>query len=161
MRSSKIKVLNNNVHAGDTNLVRSKDYNNLQDDVAALYTGTIDSTTRDAIRGYKVYTALLTQVGGNAPVATIIENTIGNIVWSRNNTGMYYATLLNAFPQTKTFLNSGPPYNDLDSRVFIWSSVDYVTLKSTRIGSDGDGGFQGIPSDGYLTNQPVEIRVYS
>ena len=39
-------------------------------------------------RPYKVYTALLTQSGTNAPVATVLENTLGGeIVWSRINPG--------------------------------------------------------------------------
>ncbi len=51
---------------------------------------------------YRVYTALLTQTGTNAPVATVLENTIGNIVWTRNTVGQYMGTLAGAFPVNKT-----------------------------------------------------------
>lgn len=51
---------------------------------------------------YKVYTALLTQTGTDAPVATILENTLGNIVWTRINPGQYMGTLAGAFTTNKT-----------------------------------------------------------
>ena len=38
---------------------------------------------------YKVYTALLTQSGTNAPVATVLENTLGEITFSYENQGIY------------------------------------------------------------------------
>jgi hypothetical protein len=44
-------------------------------------------------RPYKVYTALLTQTGTAAPVATVLENTFaGTPSWSRFNTGGYLLT---------------------------------------------------------------------
>lgn len=52
---------------------------------------------------YKVYTALLTQTGTNAPVATVLENTLGgDIIWSYSNVGEYHGTLTGAFPQNHT-----------------------------------------------------------
>lgn len=42
---------------------------------------------------YKVYTALLTQSGTDAPVATVLENTLGDIVWTRDSVGIYRGTL--------------------------------------------------------------------
>ena len=39
----------------------------------AQFEDLVDST----YKGYKVYTALLTQTGTNAPVATVLENTLG------------------------------------------------------------------------------------
>lgn len=42
---------------------------------------------------YLVYTALLTQTGTNAPVATVLENTLGGTVtWSRVDAGSYAAS---------------------------------------------------------------------
>ena len=51
---------------------------------------------------YKVYTALLTQSGTDAPVATVLENTLGDIVWTRDTTGQYLGTLTGAFISGKT-----------------------------------------------------------
>jgi hypothetical protein len=42
---------------------------------------------------YKVYTALLTQTGTDAPVATVLENSFGGeVVWTRDAVGSYVAT---------------------------------------------------------------------
>jgi hypothetical protein len=57
---------------------------------------------------YKVYTALLTQEGTDAPVATVLENTLGDIVWTRSMEGVYLGTLIGAFTTDKTFI---PPYS--------------------------------------------------
>ena len=43
--------------------------------------------------GYRSYTALLTQTGTNAPVANVLENTLGGeVVWTRDAVGSYVAT---------------------------------------------------------------------
>lgn len=53
--------------------------------------------------GVKVYRALLTQSGTDAPVATVLENTLGgDPVWSRVLAGKFRATLTGAFPVGKT-----------------------------------------------------------
>lgn len=51
---------------------------------------------------YKKYVALLSQSGFGNPTATILENTIGNIVWTRQAQGQYIGTLLGAFTNNKT-----------------------------------------------------------
>ena len=51
---------------------------------------------------YKVYTAILTQEGTSAPTAEVLDNTIGNIVWSREEAGSYIGTLSSAFKDKKT-----------------------------------------------------------
>jgi len=59
---------------------------------------------------YKVYTALLTQTGTDAPVATVLENTLGGtVVWSYVAGGRYIGTLSGAFTVNKTaiFCNLG------------------------------------------------------
>ncbi len=56
---------------------------------------------------FLVYTALLNQTGTAAPIPTILENTIGNIIWTRDAAGEYFATLAGAFPITKTVIFVG------------------------------------------------------
>ncbi len=59
---------------------------------------------------YLVYTALLTQSGTDAPVATVLENTLGGtVVWSYSDVGRYVGTLSGAFTSNKTaiFCNLG------------------------------------------------------
>jgi hypothetical protein len=53
--------------------------------------------------GVKRYKALLTQTSTNAPVATVIENTLGGtLVWGRTSAGLYTATLSGVFTENKT-----------------------------------------------------------
>jgi len=97
---------------------------------------------------YLVYTALLTQSGTNAPVATVLENTLGGtVVWSYNDVGYYTATLANAFTENKTYLplviiNDGGPVVVSVS----WASSSAIELN--------------ISSNGLLGATPFEIRVY-
>ena len=52
---------------------------------------------------YAVYRALLTQTGTDAPVATVLENSLGGtVVWTRDDAGVYDATLASAFTTNKT-----------------------------------------------------------
>lgn len=97
---------------------------------------------------YLVYTALLSQTGTDAPVATVLENTLGGtVVWSYNDVGYYTATLANAFTENKTYLplviiNDGGPVVVSVS----WASSSAIELN--------------ISSNGLLGATPFEIRVY-
>lgn len=60
-------------------------------------TGTV-ALTSNINGGAKVYKALLAQTGTDAPVATVLENSLGGtLVWTRDNVGIYFATLAGAF----------------------------------------------------------------
>ena len=51
------------------------------------------STSQTPILPYKVYTAFLSQTGTSAPIATVLENTLGGtVVWTRTGVGQYLAT---------------------------------------------------------------------
>lgn len=54
----------------------------------------------------KIYTALLTQSGTNAPTVTILQNTLGTtITWTRSGAGSYVgATAEDTFTLNKTAL---------------------------------------------------------
>lgn len=55
--------------------------------------------------GVTKYVAILTQTGTNAPVATVLENSLGGtVVWTRTGTGTYEGTLTTAFPVDKTHI---------------------------------------------------------
>jgi hypothetical protein len=66
---------------------------------------------------YLVYTALLSQDGTDAPVATVLQNTLGGtVVWTRTGVGDYTGTLAGVFTSGKTicnpFGNSLIPYSN-------------------------------------------------
>ena len=114
-------------------------------------------------RPYKVYTALLTQTGTDAPVATVLENTLGGVpVWSYSSLGTYHTTLLDTFTINKTYtsVNIETVFDVSTENKFIrayQSSNDYIEIQVSKI--DYDGGF----NSGGLTNDfigYIEIRVY-
>jgi len=105
-------------------------------------------------KSYKIYNTLLSCTDSVTPVLTILENTIGNIICTRNSAGNYSATLLDAFTIGKTIgfssINNG-----------------YIASVSFSIGSTNDVVFiqtfstvTGNPID-YIENLAIEIRVYN
>lgn len=54
---------------------------------------------------YKTYVARLSQSGINAPVATVLENTLdADVEWGRSGTGRYPATIAGGFEAAKTLV---------------------------------------------------------
>lgn len=109
---------------------------------------------------YKVYTALLTQEGTNDPVAIVLENTIGNIVWERFSAGKYDANLINAFPLNKTvcFISVANDGNNVIPSLFrnggntsLLASFLDATDGTTYVDLDNN---EDIPVS-------IEIRVYN
>ena len=84
---------------------------------------TIEDTPSSEARPYKSYVALLTQVGTNPPTANVLENTLGNIVWTRVGVGTYCGTLTGALTTDKTFI---PPYSSdfSGSSIFLPLSIN-------------------------------------
>jgi len=103
--------------------------------------------------GYTVYTALLTQAGAAAPVATVLQNTTGGtITWTRTGTGEYTATIANAlFTLNKTlvFINNGDGLHQGQGVAPNWTSPTTTTIDIDTF------------SDGALINGAIEIRVYA
>lgn len=95
-------------------------------------------------------------INTGAPVATVLENTIGNITWSYVNTGNYLATLTGAFPYDKTFITTPSQFTYLDSNGSgigaQVSSADTINIYSLDANSNANG---------ILNGTPIEIRVYN
>ena len=106
--------------------------------------------------GYLEYVALLSQSGTNAPVATVLANTLGGtVVWERLYGGQYVGTLTGAFPISKTAIlvcsvTTGHVHIVLAAR----NSNNDIHL---MVYSIGDAVF----TDDLLDGNPIEIRVYS
>lgn len=81
---------------------------------------TLATTEGIAATEPKVYIALLSQSGTDAPVATVLKNTLGGVpVWSYNNVGRYEVMLTDIFVDGKTISSVCNIYSnddfDLDS----------------------------------------------
>lgn len=108
----------------------------------------------DTVYPYEKYVALLTQTGTDAPVETILENTLGGtVVWSYQAVGEYRATLAGAFLSGKVVIF----HKDLSGgyRIFAQRLTDNIIQVLTY---DPTTPFAG--SNGRLSNTSLEIRVY-
>ena len=111
---------------------------------------------------YKVYTALLTQTGTNAPVATVLENTLGyNISYSYSNVGRYQANFSNSIDTNKVLVQIGN--NTIyDGLSFFISDVVSNEFSINTLENKVTGGiFQTPGINGVLKKTPIEIRVYN
>ncbi len=111
-------------------------------------TGTING---EAIVPYKKYIATISQTGILDPTVTVLENTIGDIVWTRTTNGDYRGTLTGAFPdQDKTYLTLS---NTDQSQVLVrWLSANQIRIRTFD--------FAVAYIDGQLTYNTIEIRTY-
>jgi hypothetical protein len=126
---------------------------------------------KNTVLPYKVYTALVTQSGTDAPVATVLENTLGVITLQRNELGDYSILSDNLFLDGKTFMpqsfsfdaeQSVIPYADDSSinghysfwktsegdiKIFMYNNTGTFVEWSTALGTSFE--------------LPIEIRVYN
>ena len=106
--------------------------------------------------GYTVYTALITQAGTAAPVATVLQNTTGGtIVWTRNSTGRYVATISGTtYTNDKTTVlvtSGGNNDNILRPIITATTAIDWYNIDSS----------DNAVSDTIAETTTVEIRIYS
>jgi hypothetical protein len=106
---------------------------------------------------YKVYTALLTQTGTSAPVATVLENTLSTLpTWVRDSDGQYRISNI-SFDPAKTFcIVSGNPTSNPNFR--IGSGFDGF---NNRITVSTLNFYSSAGTDSVLNNTSIEIRVYN
>lgn len=112
------------------------------------------------IAPYKVYTALLTQSGTSAPVAVVLQNTIGDIIWGRSSAGVYSVNLTAAFPANRTFCSATFSYEDAaggGKSIGISRNGDNVVLLRTADSLIGSSSTDGL----MLEPTSIEIRVYN
>jgi hypothetical protein len=104
--------------------------------------------------GVKIYKAKISQSGSNIPTSTILKNTIGNIVFTYIEAGIYQATLTGAFTSNKTFgfiEYSKDIINKHSASIKFDDSVDYFVI---------DTAINNVESDGVLNNYSLYIEVY-
>lgn len=115
----------------------------------------VETAISAAFAGVKVYRATLSQEDVDAPVATVLENTLSAaIVWTRTSAGLYVGTLVGAFTVNKTILIIGTVGTVAapGMAVFVRSNSDEVAI-ATKDSS-------AVASDDKLNMTAVEIRVY-
>ena len=116
---------------------------------------TVESVVQAGL-GYTVYTALVTQTGTGAPVATILKNnTTATYTWSRTGVGAYEVqTDINILDASDTlvFGNIG---ENIKPDYFRWRVANINLIEVTTYDKDGN------PTDGIFHKGSFEIRIYS
>lgn len=89
-----------------------------------------------------------------APAVIVLDNTIGNIFWIYDGVGYYLAESNNLFTEGKTYFSISDTLNSDDGSMRFRRANNTEMHLMTK---DNSGNFV----DGYLTNTPIEIRVYN
>lgn len=121
---------------------------------ACIYDFDADLLTYPSGANYKVYTALLTQTGTNAPTAVVLENTLGTISFAYSAVGGYNITSSSLFTLNKTFFiitnNSSLEY----ALIYTYSNASTLSITISDI-------LTATGLNDLLLNTPIEIRVYN
>ena len=105
------------------------------------------------ILGYRSYIAILDQSGTTAPVATVLENTLGSTFkWNYAGVGKYYVESIGTFTPNKTVVITGTPDKPGFFRKLI-TSVDSIDLQVFATNAS--------LIDNNLAGTYIEIRVYN
>lgn len=112
------------------------------------------SNSDGVIKPYKSYVALLNQTGTNAPIATVLENTLGiTLTWGYDSVGSYSTT--NAiFSESTTTVYTGQNYGGSEAITYAYTFDDINIAIETNT-------LLGVAQNGNLINTMIEIRVYS
>lgn len=107
---------------------------------------------------YKVYTALLTQNGVNAPTAVVLENTLGGTpTFTYISIGVYEMTLNGSFNSSKTWVVGGSA--DVNAGGGSLATLDIRRLNDNIIKLLTYDDF--LSADSMLVNTSIEIRIYN
>lgn len=121
----------------------------------------------------RIYKAILTQTSTNDPVATVFENTLGNIVWTRDSAGAYTGTLTGAFPAGKVYFHPFANYQAPDlvyavsgkAAVIQFSigrnSANSIYLNSFLSTADASDVLLNVAVDALLSSTGITIEVYN
>lgn len=99
------------------------------------------------------YLALLTQSGTDAPVVTVVSNTLGDIVWTYSSEGTYLGTLTGAFLLGKCgyFVQFANP--DIGH----WAQIQRANNNACSVATFNAEGDNTAYANGILSNTPVFI----
>lgn len=101
----------------------------------------------------KVYRALMTQSGTNAPTAVVLENTLGGtVVWGYEELGYYTAIISGGFDRDATSVILGAPEAGvlITPVVTAGGNVEVSVVQISGMTSTNDA----------LARTPIEILVY-
>jgi hypothetical protein len=118
-----------------------------------------DSLNPTINRGYKVYTALLTQTGTNVPAITVLQNTLGTVSLSYVSPGRYNILSSALFTNNKTTVMFGNELNNANGLHLLASVLGED--RTTSIIPFYTSADSFTPSNNLLLKTTIEIRVYN
>lgn len=125
-------------------------------DISNLSSGGGSGTTAS----YKVYSALISQSGTDAPTAIILENTLSDTpVWSRTSGGDYRLTLAGEFTADKTVCMIGNVDSGLASGFLTPAEFTYDWIDANQVYINSNNG--STLTDSLLNKLYFEVRVYN
>jgi hypothetical protein len=143
----------NTVTAGTRGVVIG-DGQTLSDDGMVVNNLTVTgSINGDVVVNSAKYIATISQSGTSDPTVTVLENTIGDIVWTRLGLGSYAGTLSGAFPdQDRTYITLN---STLDPALVsaLWFTTNQIRIKTRDTSLDA-------LADDLLQFSTIEIRTY-
>ena len=162
LTASVVPILSDSLHASGLWVLSEGDIVPQDSSLNVEILGTLTASTIscDTIQGayidlgYDIYVALLTQTGSDAPVATVLQNSIGTITWTVAGIGSYYAAI--------------PGYDTSKIVVFIGDpSTGNPNLYNIAYSNPEDSGVHiytgtlpAVMQDGILKFTVIEIRKY-
>lgn len=106
-------------------------------------------------RPYRVYVATLTQSGSNAPIADVLENTLGDTpVWFRRSAGIFDVVLSSSFTTNTHCQVTLHPVAFAKEQ---FAKFGYFSAHACRLRTFNTSS---IASDNFNNPASIEIRVY-
>jgi hypothetical protein len=99
-------------------------------------------------------TSIQLEFNTGAPVATVLENTIGTITYDYDSAGSYGLNSSALFTSGKTFVMGGGSSNNASTYVYLGeiNSTSRIVIRARDL--------EGTFSDDIMANTPIEILVY-
>jgi len=104
----------------------------------------------------KVYRALLTQAGTNAPTAAVLENTLGNITFVYNAVGEYEIQSAALFTNAKTFYTPNSFIDPISADI----GISVLRNGASSFGVSSFIWSTSIATNNLLSQFSIEILVY-
>lgn len=119
-------------------------------------------TVSGTINGIKYYRALIRQESDNDPIALIMENSIGDIVWSRLSAGRYVATFNNfSLPEASKLFIIAPTYSNTNNTMYpILTNITTMDITFRQDNGDLDTWGSAVIDYSSIRYYPVTFILY-
>ena len=148
-----VKGRGNVVSAGTKGIIIGDNQTLSEDGIVTKNLTVTESINGSAVVPYKKYIALISQIGTNDPTAIVLENSLGDLLFTRISAGFYEITSSSLFTLDLTYMILANVNGGVGSIYYNTSSSLYFDTRDlTSAGNP--------PTDNLLINTTLEIRVY-